>query len=167
MSAPTKSEKKQSRSEHSDDLSKLPITDLLARLHTSPDGLSQAEARNRLEQYGPNALQEKAKARLLTFLGYFWGPIPWMIEVAAVLSAVVGHWVDLIIILGPAVVQCRRGVLAGTSGGQCGRRAQKTARPQGPRQTRRSVDRNRLRSTWCPATSCVCAWATSSPPTCG
>ena len=62
MSAPTKSEKKQSRSEHSDDLSKLPITDLLARLHTSPDGLSQAEARNRLEQYGPNALQEKAKS---------------------------------------------------------------------------------------------------------
>jgi magnesium-transporting ATPase (P-type) len=36
---------------------------------------------------------------LLKLLGYFWGPIPWMIEVAAVLSAMVGHWVDMIIVL--------------------------------------------------------------------
>ena len=34
----------------------------------------------------------------MTFLGFFWGPIPWMIEAAAVLSAAVGHWVDLTII---------------------------------------------------------------------
>jgi H+-transporting ATPase len=32
------------------------------------------------------------------FLGYFWGPIPWMIEVAVILSAVVGHWPDFFII---------------------------------------------------------------------
>jgi H+-transporting ATPase len=35
----------------------------------------------------------------LTFLSYFWGPIPWMIEVAALLSAVVRHWTDFAIIL--------------------------------------------------------------------
>jgi H+-transporting ATPase len=64
----------------------------------SSNGLTGAEAKQRLEKYGPNALQEKKQSALLKFLGYFWGPIPWMIEVAAVLSAVVRHWVDLIII---------------------------------------------------------------------
>ena len=35
----------------------------------------------------------------LKFLSYFWGPIPWMIEIAAVLSAVARHWSELAIIL--------------------------------------------------------------------
>lgn len=67
---------------------------------TSPTlGLSSEQARKRLEQYGPNALQEKKRSTLLRLLGYFWGPIPWMIEVAAILSALVQHWADFIIIL--------------------------------------------------------------------
>ena len=72
---------------------------LFQQLASSAEGLTRAEARNRLEKYGPNALEEKKESPLIKFLGYFWGPIPWMIEVAAVLSAIVGHWVDLIIIL--------------------------------------------------------------------
>lgn len=63
------------------------------------NGLTNVEARNRIAKYGPNALEEKKQSPLLNFLGYFWGPIPWMIEVAAILSAIVGHWVDLTIIL--------------------------------------------------------------------
>jgi hypothetical protein len=35
----------------------------------------------------------------LKFLSYFWGPIPWMIEVAVILSGVVRHWPDFFIIL--------------------------------------------------------------------
>ena len=62
-------------------------------------GLSSAQAAERLKQYGPNALQEKKTSPLLRLLGYFWGPIPWMIEVAAVLSAVVQHWADFWIIM--------------------------------------------------------------------
>ena len=73
--------------------------DWLSQLSTSLEGLSSTEAARRVQQYGPNALVEKRQSALLKFLGYFWGPIPWMIEVAAVLSALVGHWVDLIIIL--------------------------------------------------------------------
>jgi len=63
------------------------------------EGLSEEEARRRLETYGPNELQEKEVHPLLKFLSYFWGPIPWMIEVAAVLSALVQHWADFGIIL--------------------------------------------------------------------
>jgi H+-transporting ATPase len=73
--------------------------ELFAALASSPRGLSSAEAEARLAQYGPNALAEKRTNSLLKFLRYFWGPIPWMIEVAAVLSAIVRHWDDLGIIL--------------------------------------------------------------------
>ena len=70
----------------------------LERLGTSPEGLDAGEVRRRLERYGANALPEEKVNPLLKFLSYFWGPIPWMIEVAAVLSALVRHWVDLAII---------------------------------------------------------------------
>jgi len=62
-------------------------------------GLSSEEAATLLERFGPNAIEEKHTSALLKFLGYFWGPIPWMIEAAAVLSGIVQHWVDLTIIL--------------------------------------------------------------------
>jgi H+-transporting ATPase len=74
------------------------VQDLFTQLDSSPQGLTGAEAERRLAQYGPNALEEKKVNPILKFLSYFWGPIPWMIEVAAVLSALVKHWVDLIII---------------------------------------------------------------------
>ena len=72
--------------------------DLFTLLVSSSQGLSTAEGEKRLAQYGPNALVEEKTHPLLKFLGYFWGPIPWMIEVAAILSAVAHHWADLIII---------------------------------------------------------------------
>jgi H+-transporting ATPase len=76
-----------------------PIEDALRELQTDPrQGLSEGEAQRRLEQYGPNTIAEEKRNPLLKFLSFFWGPIPWMIEVAAVLSAIVQHWVDLTII---------------------------------------------------------------------
>jgi H+-transporting ATPase len=75
------------------------LDDLYQDLATSRQGLSGEEARRRLEQFGPNALEEKKVNPLLKFLGYFWGPIPWMIEIAAVLSAIVQHWDDFAIIV--------------------------------------------------------------------
>jgi len=72
--------------------------EVFSQLETSPDGLSEAAAADRLEQYGYNELQEKRVPAWRKLLGYFWGPIPWMIEAAAALSAVVQHWEDFIII---------------------------------------------------------------------
>jgi len=82
-----------------DDLKSIPMADLQKKLGSSPDGLSQAEAQKRLTQYGPNAIAEKKTNEFLKFLSYFWGPIPWMIEVAVILSGVVRHWMDFFIIL--------------------------------------------------------------------
>ena len=77
----------------------LPIPDLLEKLSTSRDGLSSSEAQKRLQQYGRNEISEKKQSRLIAFLRYFWGPIPWMIEAAAVISALIQHWDDLSIIM--------------------------------------------------------------------
>jgi H+-transporting ATPase len=75
------------------------MPELQARLGWSPDGLSDAEARQRLARYGPNEIEEKKANPFLKFLTYFWGPIPWMIEAAVILSAVARHWPDFAIIL--------------------------------------------------------------------
>src|SRR5215471_14964944 len=61
-------------------------------------GLTDAEVQTRLKTYGPNALVEKQKSTLSAFLAYFWGPIPWMIEAAALMAFVVGDWGDFAII---------------------------------------------------------------------
>jgi len=75
------------------------MDELESRLAWSSDGLTQAEATKRMASDGPNELEEERANQLLKLLGYFWGPIPWMIEVAVVLSGLLRHWPDFIIIL--------------------------------------------------------------------
>jgi H+-transporting ATPase len=98
-SKPEPESKPASTPDAKDDLKTLPLPEVEKKLGSSPDGLSQAEATKRLKQYGPNEIEEKKANALLKFLSYFWGPIPWMIEVAVVLSGVVRHWPDFFIIL--------------------------------------------------------------------
>ncbi|MCE9624798.1 MAG: hypothetical protein K8R69_05000 [Deltaproteobacteria bacterium] len=77
----------------------LTLADWQKRLSADPvQGLNAAEAARRLARDGPNSLPEKKNNPILKFLSYFWGPIPWMIEVAILLSAFVGHWADFWII---------------------------------------------------------------------
>jgi H+-transporting ATPase len=91
-----------------DDFKSLPLAEVEKKLGSSADGLTQAEAQKRLTQYGPNEIAEKKTNEILKFLGYFWGPIPWMIEAAVILSAVARHWPDfgiiLVLLLANAVV---------------------------------------------------------------
>lgn len=61
-------------------------------------GLSTGEVESRRASFGYNELPEEKQNPILKFLSFFWGPIPWMIEIAAVLSAVDKHWSDLIVI---------------------------------------------------------------------
>ncbi len=88
-----------SKPDAKEDLKSLPLAEVEKRLASSPDGLTQAEAERRLTQYGPNEIAEKKTNEFLKFLSYFWGPIPWMIEAAVILSAVARHWPDFAIIL--------------------------------------------------------------------
>lgn len=68
-----------------------------AEPHTG--GLSHQEVADLRVRYGFNDLPEEKKHPFLKFIGYFWGPIPWMIEIAAALSAYISHWEDFLIIV--------------------------------------------------------------------
>jgi H+-transporting ATPase len=73
-----------SKPELRDDLKSLPLPVAKKKWASSPDGLTHAEAQKRPTQYGPTQIAEKKTNPYLKFL--FLGPIPWMIEVAVVLS---------------------------------------------------------------------------------
>ncbi|MBC2593683.1 plasma-membrane proton-efflux P-type ATPase [Ruficoccus amylovorans] len=75
------------------------VQELFQKLQSSPEGLSSQEAAQRLQTNGPNELTVEKNSRWKMLFGYFWGPIPWMIEIAAVLSVINRDWMDFIIIL--------------------------------------------------------------------
>ena len=81
------------------ELKDIAVDELMKRLASSKDGLSQTEVQQRLEEYGYNEFPEKKQNVILKFLSYFWGPIPVMIMIAAVLSGILQHWPDLGVIL--------------------------------------------------------------------
>ena len=83
---------------------KLTLADYMQQLNATVNGLSEEEVQARIEQYGYNELVEEKVNPVLKFLSYFWGPIPWMIEVAIILSALVGHWADFGIIFALLIV---------------------------------------------------------------
>ena len=89
--------KRESGTDIKDDIS---IKDLVSKLGVSlENGLTDSEVSNRIDKYGYNELPEDKANPLLKFLTYFWGPIPWMIEVAAILSAITKDWADFGIIM--------------------------------------------------------------------
>lgn len=82
-----------------EDAESAPLSDVYRDLQSSAEGLSSDEAASRLTRYGRNELTEERQSALLKLLAYFWGPIPWMIEIAAGLSLVLQHWTDFTIIM--------------------------------------------------------------------
>jgi len=83
------------------DLEKLPIDQVVAQLAAQPDrGLTAADAQQRLARYGPNALIEQEESLAAKVLAHFTGPIAYMIEAAAIVSALLGRWEDFAIISG-------------------------------------------------------------------
>ncbi|MGC8626251.1 MAG: plasma-membrane proton-efflux P-type ATPase [Acidimicrobiales bacterium] len=78
--------------------------EVFARLEVDQQGLSDGEASARLARFGPNALEQHKTSLLQEVLHYFWGPIPWMIEIAAVLSAAMGDWMDFAIVTALLVI---------------------------------------------------------------
>lgn len=68
-------------------------------LQTNSNGLTEEEASQRLKIYGKNEIPEKEETLWKRIFRRFWGPIPWMIEIAAILSASVGKWEDFSIIV--------------------------------------------------------------------
>jgi H+-transporting ATPase len=81
-----------------EDLSKLSVDEVFRKLESSRNGLSEEAFHRRIKNYGYNEIPEEKISPVVTFLSYFWGPIPWMIEIAIILAAVIQHWEDVYII---------------------------------------------------------------------
>ena len=80
------------------EIKKLSIEESFEKFSSNENGLSNSSANELIAKYGYNEISEKKINPLIKFLSYFWGPIPWMIEVAAILSAIINHWEDFWII---------------------------------------------------------------------
>ncbi len=82
------------------DWHKKTVEQVFEELGSSSAGLSEEEASRRLEQYGPNALQEKKKHSALSmFLGQFTDFMILILLAAAVISGAIGEILDAVIIL--------------------------------------------------------------------
>ena len=82
-----------------DSFAALPVDETLKQLQTDPIiGLTDNEAKQRIDQYGRNEVVEKRQNPLIGFLKRFWGLTAWMLEIAIILSFVLSKYLDLYII---------------------------------------------------------------------
>ncbi|MGZ7136047.1 MAG: cation-transporting P-type ATPase, partial [Methanobacterium sp.] len=72
---------------------------LLEKLSSQSTGLSPTEAKKRLQKYGFNEITEEKTSPVKKFFNFFWGPIPWMIEIALIISILIQHWQEFAVIL--------------------------------------------------------------------
>ena len=82
-----------------EDVKKISTSELVEKLSSSSNGLSSEDALKRLKIYGFNEIEESEQNHLKKFFSYFWGPIPWMIEFALILSLLIQHWPEFTVIL--------------------------------------------------------------------
>ncbi|MDO9195924.1 cation-transporting P-type ATPase [Rhodoferax sp.] len=83
----------------------LPQAQVEQRLQTSMFGLGEAEARLRLAQYGPNRLAPpKRRGPLLRLLMQFHNILLYVMMGAAVITALLGHWIDTGVLMMAVVI---------------------------------------------------------------
>lgn len=76
------------------DYKAISIEETFGLLEASADGLTGAEARRRIEIFGFNEVAEKKKNPVVEFLMRYWGIMPWLLELAIVLSIVLKHYAE-------------------------------------------------------------------------
>lgn len=72
--------------------------EIIKSLETTEEGLSEKEAEARVNEIGYNEIKEVKKNPILRFLKRYWGPMPWLLEFAMVLTLILGHYTEGIII---------------------------------------------------------------------
>ncbi len=82
-----------------DEFEKLSTKECYERLESSSSGLSTTQVEERLKKYGKNEVTEKKENGIIKFLRKFWAPVPWMLEITAVITFFIGKDLDTYIIL--------------------------------------------------------------------
>jgi len=79
--------------------------EVFSSLNTDKQGLSTDDASRRIQEYGPNKLPERGKqSEFSRFIKQFDNILIYVLLVAAVVTAVLGHWVDTWIILAVVII---------------------------------------------------------------
>jgi H+-transporting ATPase len=73
---------------------KISLDETFKLLETTADGLSDTEVKNRLDEFGYNEIVGEMTNPLIEFLLRYWGPMPWLLELAMVLSFGLSHYVE-------------------------------------------------------------------------
>ncbi|XBI77754.1 hypothetical protein VPH35_087574 [Triticum aestivum] len=68
------------------DLENIPLEEVFDNLRCSREGLTAEQARQRLQIFGANKLEEKEESKVLKFLGFMWNPLSWVMEAAAIMA---------------------------------------------------------------------------------
>lgn len=90
----------------------LPVEKVLAELDTSAAGLDEHEARERLARHGANRLPEAPKRSLLVrFLLQFHNILIYVLIGAAVITALLDHWADTVVILAVVIANAAIGLI--------------------------------------------------------
>ena len=91
----------------------LGIDEVADRLSTSRhQGLSEGEAKQRLEQYGPNQLEEAPPTTLLQMLWeQFNNFVVWLLLAAALISGILGEWIEASAIMAIVVLNAGFGII--------------------------------------------------------
>ena len=82
------------------DFADVTIEAAYSALSTSTNGLTENEAQRRINESGYNELSEKRKNPFADFLGRYWGPMPWLLELTMALSYIIGHYLEVGIVFG-------------------------------------------------------------------
>jgi len=73
---------------------RISVDEALQSLEASSQGLRETDATMRLETVGYNEIAEKKKNALLEFVLRYWGPMPWLLELAMGLSFLLKHYFE-------------------------------------------------------------------------
>ncbi len=91
---------------------KLNIKEVLQKAGVSENGLSTREAKERLQQYGPNKLEETEKiSRLKILLHQFTSPLIYILLISAVVTTFLGELIDAGVILAVIIINAIIGYL--------------------------------------------------------
>ncbi|WP_068086749.1 HAD-IC family P-type ATPase [Polycladidibacter stylochi] len=77
-----------------------PIETILDDLYSSKNGLHQADIEQRLEEFGPNSLPKASqKSSFLRFLLQFNNVLIYVLLASALVTSLIGHWIDTSVIM--------------------------------------------------------------------
>ncbi|MDD5439711.1 MAG: plasma-membrane proton-efflux P-type ATPase, partial [Candidatus Omnitrophica bacterium] len=82
------------KTQNTSEYKKISLGEAFAFLEATENGLSDSSAQNRLKTFGYNEIVEKKRAMLLEFLLRYWGPMPWLLELAMGLSFILRHYIE-------------------------------------------------------------------------